>query len=303
MQRTVLRIEEPPFEWLDVVNPGRADLDSLATARGLHPAAVQDCLDPEHLPKFERHAGITFVIVRAADDQADDSSVTVQQLTRKVAIFLGPGFLLTIHRKDQPFLLELQQSWSERTNTATPQSEILVDLIGGAIRSYERPLDQAERVMDEFEEALFSGKRDGVGLEQIHVVKRRVTVIKRMLWQTLGVVQRLSPPSEGQAPWFQDLRENAESSYAWADEIFDNLNNLLMIQLSLASHRTNEVVRVLTIFSAFFLPLTFIVGIYGMNFDFMPELRWRLGYPAALGGMLLVCVAIYMWFRRNGWLR
>jgi magnesium transporter len=128
-------------------------------------------------------------------------------------------------------------------------------------------------------------------------------VIKRMLWQTLGVVQRLSPPSEGQAPWFQDLRENAESSYAWADEIFDNLNNLLMIQLSLASHRTNEVVRVLTIFSAFFLPLTFIVGIYGMNFDIMPELRWRLGYPAALGGMLLVCVAIYMWFRRNGWLR
>jgi magnesium transporter len=229
--------------------------------------------------------------------------VSVQQLTRKVAIFLGPGFLLTIHRKDQPFLLELQQAWSERTTSAAPQSAILVELIGAAIRSHDRPLEQAERVMDEFEEALFDGKRGGVGLEQIHVVKRRVTVIKRLLWQMLGVVQRLSPPSEGQAPWFQDLRELAESSYAWADEIFDNLNNLLMIQLSLASHRTNEVVRVLTIFSAFFLPLTFIVGIYGMNFDFMPELRWHLGYPAALAGMLLVCVAIYAWFRRNGWLR
>jgi magnesium transporter len=303
MQRTVLRIEEPRFEWLDVVNPNRADFESLATARGLHPASVQDCLDPEHLPKFEKLTGITFVIVRATDEEADASAVTVQQLTRKVAIFLGPGFLISVHRKDQPFLLELQQAWSERKPTGTPQSEILVDLIGAAIRSYERPLDQAERVMDKFEEALFDGKRDGVGLEQIHVVKRRVTVIKRMLWQTLGVVQRLSPPSEGQAPWFQDLRENAESTYAWADEIFDNLNNLLMIQLSLASHRTNEVVRVLTIFSAFFLPLTFIVGVYGMNFDVMPELRWRLGYPAALAGMLLVCVAIYAWFRRNGWLR
>jgi magnesium transporter len=83
----------------------------------------------------------------------------------------------------------------------------------------------------------------------------------------------------------------------------DDVNNLLSIQLSLASHRTNEVVRVLTVFSVFFLPLTFIVGVYGMNFQHMPELREHWGYPAVLAGMALVTLAIYFWFRRRGWLR
>jgi magnesium transporter len=89
----------------------------------------------------------------------------------------------------------------------------------------------------------------------------------------------------------------------YADELVDDVNNLLSIQLALASHRTNEVVRVLTVFSVFFLPLTFIVGVYGMNFQYMPELHQRWGYPAVMLGMALVTFAIYVWFRRRGWLR
>jgi magnesium transporter len=91
--------------------------------------------------------------------------------------------------------------------------------------------------------------------------------------------------------------------YSYAEELVEDVNNLLSIQLALASHRTNEVVRVLTVFSVFFLPLTFVVGIYGMNFDFMPELRQRWGYPAIIIGMGIVTLAIYTWFRRRGWLR
>jgi magnesium transporter len=124
-----------------------------------------------------------------------------------------------------------------------------------------------------------------------------------MLSHTLDVVQRLVPASEPTAPLFQDLRENAESMYSYAEELVEDVNNLLSIQLALAQHRTSEVVRVLTVFSVFFLPLTFIVGIYGMNFDFMPELRQRWGYPAILVGMGLVTLAIYTWFRHRGWLR
>jgi magnesium transporter len=117
------------------------------------------------------------------------------------------------------------------------------------------------------------------------------------------VVQRLVPASEPTAPLFQDLRENAESMYSYAEELIEDVNSLLSIQLALAQHRTSEVVRVLTVFSVFFLPLTFIVGIYGMNFDFMPELRQRWGYPGVMAGMALVTLTIYLWFRRRGWLR
>ena len=80
------------------------------------------------------------------------------------------------------------------------------------------------------------------------------------------------------------------------------MTNLLKIYLSLLAQRTNEVMRMLTIFSAFFLPLTFIAGIYGMNFKFMPELGWKAGYPAVLFLMVVVAGGIYVWFRRKGWI-
>ena len=89
----------------------------------------------------------------------------------------------------------------------------------------------------------------------------------------------------------------------FAEELLEDVNNLLSIQLALASHRTNEVVRILTVFSVFFLPLTFVVGIYGMNFQFMPELRERWGYPAVMGAMGFVTLVILLWFRKRGWLR
>jgi magnesium transporter len=104
-------------------------------------------------------------------------------------------------------------------------------------------------------------------------------------------------------PVYQDLKENAESYHFWADQLHEDLIALLGIHVTLASHRTNEVMRVLTVFSAFFLPLTFIVGIYGMNFEAMPELRSKYGYPAVLLIMLGVSTAIFIWFRRRVWLR
>jgi magnesium transporter len=88
----------------------------------------------------------------------------------------------------------------------------------------------------------------------------------------------------------------------YAEELLDDVNNLLNMHLALATHRTNEVVKVLTIFSAFFLPLTFLVGVYGMNFAYMPELTHPMGYPAAWLLMVSVSVVIWVWFRKRRWL-
>lgn len=303
MLETVLRRTGPDFEWLDVTGPTEDDLLGLAESYGLHPMAVQDCLDPEHLPKYERLGSATFVIVRAYDEEAADDAVTVQEMTRKVAAFAGLTFLLTIHRKPMPFFDRLKAACVARNPDQNGLGEVLVELIAAVVDTYERPLERAEVILDDFETALFDRQRAEAGLEEIHVVKRRVTLIKRMLWQTLGVVQKLHPPSEGHAPIYQDLRERIESLHTWADEIHDNVTNLLGVQLNIASHRTNEVMRVLTVFSAFFLPLTFIVGIYGMNFEFMPELRWRHGYPFVLAVMAAVSLGIFLWFRRRGWMK
>ena len=306
--RTIANSNDPPFIWLDVVNPTREELANIARQYGLHSTSVEDSLDPEHLPKYERIGAVTFIIVRAIDEAAARDCTTVQEMTRKVAIFFSTDFLITIHRTEQPFLAALIAKYqspppagAERRKSFLPR--LLIEIINAVIDTYEKPLVEAENAIDKFEATVFGEHELGGLLQRIYTEKRRVTQMRRILSHTRDLVQRLVPASEPTAPLFQDLRENTENMYSYAEELVEDVNNLLSIQLALASHRTNEVVRVLTVFSVFFLPLTFIVGIYGMNFDFMPELRQRWGYPAIIIGMGIVTLAIYTWFRRRGWLR
>lgn len=303
MRHTVAHSSTPAFTWIDVVAPDRDELVAIAAEFGFHAMSVEDCLDPWHLPKHERIGETTFVILRVFDRDARPDASNVQELTRKIAIFYKPGLVITIHRAD---LEEVRKLRVEFETAGAPDGCTETTVIGGLMNrvldAFETPLDRADDEVDAYEEALLSRARQSPDLEAIHRLKRRVNILKRVLWQTIGVVQRMVPPQERQGAVFHDVKENAESYYYYADQLVEELNNLLGIHVALSSHRTNEVMRVLTVFSAFFLPLTFIVGIYGMNFDWMPELRHRLGYPAVLGLMALVCVVIAVWFRRRGWL-
>ncbi|HEX2217844.1 MAG TPA: CorA family divalent cation transporter [Gemmatimonadales bacterium] len=312
--RTVLERPEPRFVWLDLVDPTRDELSELVADFGLHPLSVNDCLDPEHLPKYEAFETHTFVILRAVDEDAPRTAATVQELTRKIAIFYGPSFLITIHRKDQAWLTALQgrglqaSAGKPGARTESLQTSLLARLLNAALDTYQRPLESVELTLDHFDAKVFEGRVEPgaafrADLREIHLLKRQVTLCKRLLWRTVDVTQRMLPSSGRAATLLRDVQENAESYHFFADELLDDANTLLNVELALASHRTSEVMRVLTVFSVFFLPLTFIVGVYGMNFEFMPELRHRWGYPAVLILMALVTVVIYRWFHGRGWLR
>jgi magnesium transporter len=304
MQSIAYRSENPAFTWIDVYDPALEELLELARRYGLHETSVEDCLDPEHLPKHERIGETTFLILRVFDQQSSERAANVQELTRKIALFLRHDLAITIHRVDLPLMQDLRRRFAGQGPEATcTPLELLGALVRGALASYEKPLTAAEESVDQFEEGLFRAGAETPSLPRIHYLKRRVSLMKRMLWHTVGITQRLTPTGERTQPVYQDLRENAESYHFWSDELLEEVNNLLGIHVAMASHRTNEVMRVLTVFSAFFLPLTFIVGVYGMNFDWMPELRERWGYPAALGLMTAVSLTVFIWFRRRGWLR
>jgi magnesium transporter len=254
------------------------------------------------------------VILRAVDADAPPTADTVQALTRKLAVFAGPGFVITIHRRDQPWLTALQERGlanvplKHATKSEGIQVHLLTQLFNAALDTYQRPLEEVENTLDRFDTKVFEGEVEHGAefrsdLREIHRLKRQVTLCKRLLWRTVDVTQRMVPNAGKASALLRDVQENAESYHFYADELLDDANTLLNVQLALASQRTSEVMRVLTVFSVFFLPLTFIVGIYGMNFEYMPELRQYWGYPAVLILMAVVTFAIYRWFRRNGWLR
>ncbi|MBA2626483.1 MAG: magnesium transporter CorA [Gemmatimonadales bacterium] len=305
----VLETTKPRLEWLDLIDPSLEELHAIASHYQLFSTLVEDSLEAAHLPKYEKVGDTTFIIVRAYDEHAPADASTVQELTRKVAIFCGPGFIVTIHRVDLPFFVPLREEFRTRAGAGEAARlphglapSILIDLINAAVESYVPPLDRAEDDLDRLENCLFAESNLVELLRDIHILKRRISLIKRLLWHTFNTVVRLVPASAPSAPLYQDLRESVESLHFQADEMLDQVNNLLNIHLGLASHRTNQTVRILTVFSVFFMPLTFIVGVYGMNFQFMPELHSRWGYPGVLALMVLVSTAIYIWFRRRGWL-
>jgi magnesium transporter len=295
------------FKWIDIVGPSPEELQQLATEYGIHPLAVQDCLEPEHLPKYERIGPITFVLLRAYDDQAPPDADTVHKITRKVALFFNEQLLITVHRAEQRFLEDLKRDIAEAAATTKPRAELVVVAIAnGVIDTYWRPLDDAEARLNAMDDHTDQPKRQRKNfVHSVFHVKRRINAIRSTSRHILETVKKLTASGAAQGPptpRLNDLRENAESLYFATDEILEDANSLLSLTLAAADHETNQTVKVLTIFSAFFLPLTFIVGVYGMNFEFMPELHSRLGYPIVLGTMAGISIGIYLWFRRKGWM-
>jgi magnesium transporter len=135
-------------------------------------------------------------------------------------------------------------------------------------------------------------------LEDIYVLKRRSFVYKRLCRMSLDVVQKLEPIFKKQM-YHQDLRETLEDLFFYAEDIFENTNGLVNIHLSIESQKTNDVIRLLTVISMFFMPLTFIVGLYGMNFKSMPEIQWEHGYLFSWMVMILTSLLTYVWFKRK----
>ncbi len=300
--------EKPGRQWIDICAPTEQELTDLKTQFNLNPSQLQNCLEPGHLPKHEELGSTTFLIIRSYDPHAEWKQDSVQSMTRKLALFLGDGFLVSIHRSPQAFL---DHVIAKRTASSQPMylQVVLLEILMAAVETYHEPLEALEGRVHGFEQSILAQQQALANWEEVYRTKCRLTVIKRILWHMMNTVQKFVPHSELNLPLNQNLRERIESLQFFADSLLDDLNSLLNVQMALASHhaneasiRTNEVMRVLTMFSAFFLPITFLVGVYGMNFEFMPETHWRYGYFALLIVLGLTAGITLRWFRKKGWM-
>lgn len=293
------------FVWIDCFELKKDELSLLSERFKLPTHLIEDALEPEHLPKFEISGKTRFFIFRAYDEHVKSGSVTVQQITRKIAVFIGDDFIFTLHRLDQPFLQafkeKIQVENVEPKTCANLKKYIFDELLHAIFTTYDNPIDKSFGELEHFESAIFNSRRPRrSSLRRGYVLKRRSSVMKRMLKTSLDIILRSTSSSDLEPSRIQELKERLESLLYYADELEDQVTSLLNLHLSLASHYTNEVVRVLTVFSIFFLPLNFIAGIYGMNFDFMPEVKWQFGYFFALTLMSAVALGIFIWFKRKG---
>lgn len=287
------------FEWIDVTSPTADELRKIAEEYSLHSNSVHDSLQPEHLPKFEWIGGTMFIIARVYDELLSRDADTIQGISNKIAMFIGKNFIICIHRGEQPFLEAIKTKYFDTHLCPTP-TDVLIKILYAIMQSYVSPSQALETELDQLETQVVLKHQTHSVLRRMYFVKRKAAVCMRILRLSKPIIDNLVGKTN--APVHQDLREfflSIETSY---DQTIENANNLLNLYISLSSQRTNEVVRVLTLFSVFFMPLTFIVGIYGMNFDVMPELRHPYGYPAVITVMGAITLGIYLWFKKKKWL-
>ncbi len=292
--------KERGFDWIDLTNPTTDEIHRIAEEYHLHEASVLDCMQPDHLPKYETLENYTFVIIRVLTPDPDPDADTIQELTTKIAFFYTKEYMITVHRREQPLIEEIKTKKID-TSACKDPLQLLNALIRSSLLTFEKPGLKLAEQLDKFEELVFLKNHKAPLLRDMYLVKRKVDTLKRLLILSHDIVDRIDA-REHRNVFTRDMRDLYVRMQSVYDNLSENMAQLLSVYFSMASHRTNEIMKVLTIFSVFFMPLTFVVGIYGMNFKYMPELEWHWGYPASLLLMLLIVLLIYVWFKRKKWL-
>jgi magnesium transporter len=285
------KIQYNNFVWVDICHPSKASLDQIAEENQLDYFQIKDSLEPGHLPKFEKQPTYNFLILRAFTSTIHQGATTVNELSNKIAFFYNEQKLITIHRKQFDFLESINKEYQ------SPE-EILLHLIHKMVQTYQHPLDDLDEKITQIEKIIFLKDNARISLKDLYFLKSQARITKKLLHLFQNVILQIEV-SEPSKTALQDIKDQLLSLILNYDEVLENANNLLNTYLSVNAQKSNDVMKLLTIFSAFFLPLTFVVGIYGMNFEHMPELKWEMGYFLTLGAMAVIALIIYLWFKRK----
>jgi len=315
---------DAPITWTDLDNPtpGEEDL-ILAKVFEFHPLAISDCtrerITPgrgDHLPKVEDYGRYLFSIINPIEmvpESADAASEEIELGTRQINVFLGESFIVTHHYEPSPAIDKVVQTCKRNPVNIERGPDYVYHLILDDIVDQLTPiLDRFDEHIDTLEDDIFA-RSNGNTLARILNLKRQVFGLRRITTYQREMVFRLSRGefaliTDDEIAYYRNVFDHLVRAADLAESYRDVLTGMLDAYLSMTSNRLNEVMKVLAIISTFFLPLTFVAGVYGMNFDpdaspwNMPELRWFFGYPFALGIMAVMAIMMFLFFKKKKWL-
>lgn len=288
--------------WVDVADPTSEDFDELANEFGFHPLSIEDCRNEHQRPKVEEFRGYYFIVLYEAE------LVLGRHLElRELNIFLAKNYLVTVHSRPIRTLETAERLWRGWTDLAERGTGLLAYLLIDAIVDDYMPLlDTLSDQMDELEDKIFVDFQVEA-LEEIFRIKKELLFLRRSVTPLRDVFNTLLRReqqifSHETYVYFQDVFDHLIRVADTIDTLRDLLGATMDAYLSVSANRMNMVMKRLTSISAILMSVTLVAGIYGMNFDFMPELKWRYGYVGALGSILAIGVSLYVYFRRIKWL-
>lgn len=297
-------INKDKMNWVNV--DGAHDLniiESLGKQFGLHALLLEDILNTTHRPKIEEFEDCFFVVVKMLRYIEGEKSVNVEQMS----IVLKENLVLSFQEQSQDIFKPMcERLQAGKGKLRSSGADYLVYRILDAIADgYFTVLEKIGEDIELMEEQFLENPNDAF-ISSVYQMKREMLFIRKAIYPLRDVVvqlQRSDSPfiSDTTAPFLRDMYDHTIQATDTVDTFRDLLANMLDNYLSIMSHKMNAVMKVLTIIATIFIPLTFIAGVYGMNFKYMPELEWPLGYPVIWGVMITVVIVMVAYFKKKRW--
>ncbi|MGX7829729.1 magnesium and cobalt transport protein CorA [Actinokineospora sp. 24-640] len=297
------------FVWIGLYEPSADQLAEIASVFQLHELAVEDAVLAYQRPKLERYADTLFLVVKTVTHVAHDSPARANEIveTGEIMAFLGGGFIITVRHRDHSHLGLLRaelEAAPERL--ALGPAAVLHAITDHVVDDYLAATEAFEHDIDDVEAQVFA-PRSPIGPEQMHLMKREVVELRRSVLPLAAPLRVLSGGghhliSPAVQSYFRDVADHLDlvaERITGFDEILTTLLNATLAKVTI---QQNSDMRRITAWAAVIAVPTMVFGIYGMNFDHMPELHWRYGYPLIVALTLVACLILYRMFKRNRWL-
>lgn len=296
--------DSPAITWIHVTGlHDTAVIEGIGHCFGIHPLVLEDILETNHRPKLEDYGDYLYIVVKSFASAGQDPPASEQ-----LSLILGDNYVLTFQEHDHTVFDPLRQRLREGKGRlrALGADYLAYTLLDTLVDNYFTVLEALGESIEDLEDELVA-QPDRDTLQDIHRLKRQMLLLRKALWPTREVMGALSRGDsalikESTRIYLRDIYDHTVQVIDTLETYRDILSGMLDMYLSSISNRMNQIMKILTIISTLFIPLTFIVGLYGMNFKYMPELEWEWGYPAVWLFMLLVTVGLLRFFRRRNWL-
>jgi len=296
-------IDTGNIHWLHCNGVSDVDmLKELGNLYKIHPLILADIANTEHSPKIEFLGEQIFLEIRAISYNEQSSEIDSEQ----VSFILGGNYLLSFLEKDNNCFKSIIERYSSNVSKSTPSPGFIIySLFDSIVDSYYQILEKIGEDIEEVEDVILA-KPTPAELERIHIIKRNLIFMRKAIWPLREIIRRLEVEGAdlldtASGLYIRDLYEHIIQIIDTVETQRELIAEILDVYLSSVSYKLNEIMRVLTVISTIFMPLTFISSIYGMNFKFMPELDWRLSYPIVMITMFVLGLGMLYLFRKKGW--
>lgn len=287
-------------EWVDVESPTQEDLKFLHERYEINNLLLEDTMDPNHLPKYEEDGNVKFYLLRESTELERKNLNTISDISTKIGIFLINNTIITIHRMRTKSIIETKKRLSVSKGETTPQNvALMIALL--IMKSFDDESVSLLETMDNIENEIFLKNTNHTNqIRRLYKLKRKSGLNSRVLTISTDAIDKFKLLGL-QDSEVVDLKDKHKDVVADFDHLNIQITNLIGMFLALSDQKANQVMKVLAIYSVYFLPITFIAGVYGMNFDNMPELHHKYGYFITIGVMALVVICTFIYARRKQW--